>query len=327
MERKAYLDCIRGFAVIWVVVVHISLNYGFIKFGQCSEGVNAFTLLSFYMVPFYIVSGYFFGVKKYLQQFVSNKINKLLIPYITFTFFGLLIFEMYSLLKQGTVSIPNIGNFISTGALVSNTPCWFFISLFFVNLIYYFIAKKKKWQKHAIIIVCFILAFLTNGKTQYLGYGNILLGLVYFHIGTLFKEYESVILQKRVLVFAFVIYVSISIVNPQRLSFVLNLQVCGNYVLNLFFSVSAMIICWKLALLRKYDGFISRNICFVGRNSLVLFAYHRPVLNYIIQPVLNRYCPDLGYIPFLLIAFTLVIILYGILNWCGKKYFPILLGM
>lgn len=327
MERKAYWDCIRGFAVIWVVVVHISLNYGFIKFGQCSEGVNAFTLLSFYMVPFYIVSGYFFGVKKRLQQFMSNKAKKLLIPYLTFTFWGLLIFEIYSLLKQGTVSIPNIGNFISTGALASNTPCWFFLSLFFVNLIYYFIAKKKKWQKHAFIIVCFILAFLTNGKTQYLGYGNILLGLVYFHIGTLFKEYESVILQKRVLVLAFVIYVSISVVNPQRLSFVLNLQTCGNYILNIFFSVAAMIICWKLALLWKHEGFISRNICFVGQNSLVLFAYHRPVLNYIIQPVLNRYCPDLGYIPFLLIAFTLVIILYGILNWCGKKYFPTLLGM
>ena len=327
MERKAYLDCIRGIAVIWVVVVHISLNYGYIKFGQCSEGVNAFTLLSFYMVPFYIVSGYFLNVKKHLQQFICDKAKKLLIPYMTFTFFGLLIFEMFSLLKQGTVSIPNIGNFISTGALVSNTPCWFFISLFFVNIIYYFIAKKKKWQKHAIIIACFILAFLTNGKAQYLGYGNILLGLVYFHIGTLFKEYESVILQKRVLFFALAIYVSISIVNPQRLSFVLNLQTCGNYILNIFFSVSAMIICWKLALLWKHNGFITRNICFVGKNSLVLFAYHRPVLNYIIQPVLNRYCPDLGYIPFLLIAFTLVIILYGILSWCGKKYFPALLGM
>lgn len=64
MERKTYFDCIRGLAVIWVVIVHISLNYGYIKFGQCSEGINAFTLLSFYMVPFYVVSGYFLDVKK-----------------------------------------------------------------------------------------------------------------------------------------------------------------------------------------------------------------------------------------------------------------------
>ena len=327
MERKTYFDCIRGLAVIWVVIVHISLNYGYIKFGQCSEGINAFTLLSFYMVPFYVVSGYFFDVKKHLQSFVSKKVKRLMIPYMTFTFFGLLIFEIYSLLKQGSVSNPNIGSLISTGALASNTPCWFFISLFFVNLIYYFIAKRKNWQRHAIIVACFIFAFLTSGKTQYLGYGNVLLGLVYFHIGTLFKEYEPIVLKKSVFVLAVVIYVSIAVADPQRLSFVLNLQVCGNYILNIFFSVSAMIICWKLALLWKHDGFISRNICFVGRNSLVLFAYHRPVLNYIIQPVLNRYCPDLGYIPFLLIAFTLVIILYGILNWCGKKYFPILLGM
>ena len=64
MERRAYLDWIRGLAVLWVIIHHISLNYGFIKFGQCTEGLNAFTLLSFFMVPFYIVSGYFFNVKK-----------------------------------------------------------------------------------------------------------------------------------------------------------------------------------------------------------------------------------------------------------------------
>lgn len=279
------------------------------------------------MVPFYVISGYFFNMKKHLQYFVSNKAKKLLIPYMTFTFFGLLIFEIYSLLKQGSVSIPNIGNFISTGALASNTPCWFFISLFFVNVIYYFIAKQKKRQRHAIIAFCLVLAFFTNSHRQVLGYGNILLGLVYFHIGTIFKQYELFIQKKIVVIFSVFVYILISIVDPQWMSFVLGSQICGAYINNLFFSISAMIICWNLALLWKHDNFISRNICFVGQNSLVLFAYHRPVLNFFIQPALNRFCPNLGYIPFLLIAFTLVIIFYGILNWCGKKYFSALLGM
>ena len=150
---------------------------------------------------------------------------------------------------------------------------------------------------------------------------------MYFHIGTIFKQYELFIQKKIVFTFSVFVYTLISVIDPQWLSFVLNVQICGAYINNLFFSISAMIICWNLALLWKHNNFICRNICFVGQNSLVLFAYHRPILNYIIQPVLNRYCPDLGYISFLLIAFTLIIIFYGILNWCGKKYFSALLGM
>lgn len=65
MEKKRckYLDCLRGLAVLWVVIHHISLNYGVIKYGVCGEGITIFKLFSFFMVPFYIISGYFFNVK------------------------------------------------------------------------------------------------------------------------------------------------------------------------------------------------------------------------------------------------------------------------
>lgn len=63
-KRCKYLDCLRGLAVLWVVIHHISLNYGVIKYGVCGEGITIFKLFSFFMVPFYIISGYFFNVKK-----------------------------------------------------------------------------------------------------------------------------------------------------------------------------------------------------------------------------------------------------------------------
>jgi len=302
------------------------MNYGVIKFGQCSEGMNVFTFLSFYMVPFYIISGYFFNVKKTFTTFLLNKTKKLLIPYMTFTFFGLLIFEVFSLVDKGGIDLPSIRSFIPTAALPSNTPCWFFISLFCVNMAYYFISKRNSWQRHLIIIICFLFAFLTNGKTQIFGYGNILLGLVYFHIGTLFKEYEPYIRRKGVIFVAACLYVLISIFDPQRLSFVLNLQVCGLYALNLLFSVAAMIVCWNIASLWKYEGFVGRNICFIGQNSLVLFASHRPILSYIIQPALNHFIPNLGYPVFLILAFISILAFYFVLNLAGKKFFPFLLG-
>lgn len=245
---------------------------------------------------------------------------------MTFSFFGLLIFEVFSFLSQGKFILPDIGSFVSTVALRSNTPCWFFISLFCVNMIYYFISKRGNLQKHLFISLCFFLAFLTNGKTQIFGYGNILLGLVYFHIGTLFKQYESFICKKKHLWAALTIYMLITLFDPQWLSFVLNFQICGNYILNLLFSVSAMTICWNIASLWKYEGFVGRNICFIGQNSLVLFASHRPILNYIIQPALNHFIPNLGYPFFLILAFILILAFYYVLNLVGKKFFPFLLG-
>ena len=193
-------------------------------------------------------------------------------------------------------------------------------------MIYFFVSKRNFWQRFLFIILCLFFAFLTNGKTQIFGYGNILLGLVYFYVGILFKEYEPYIRRKRVILVAVCLYILISIFDPQRLSFVLNLQVCGLYALNLLFSVAAMIICWNIASLWKYDGFIGRNICFIGQNSLVLFASHRPILNYIIQPALNHFVPNLGYPAFLIVAFILILAFYYVLNLAGRKFFPFLLG-
>ena len=328
MEKKRFkhLDCIRGLAVLWVVVHHISLNYGVIKYGVCSEGLTIFKILSFFMIPFYVISGYFFDAKKSLQFYTINKVKKLLIPYMTFSIFGLLIFEVYSFIGKGVLALPSMGNFIATAALRSNTPCWFFISLFCVNVIYYFISKRMNIQKHLIIGFCFFLAFLTYNKTQIFGYGNILLGLVYFHVGTLFRQYETFVRKKITIGLALAIYLLITLFDPQWLSFVLNFQICGNYILNLLFSVFAMIICWNIALLWKYDGFVGRNICFIGRNSLVLFASHRPILNYLIQPTLSRLSPDMGYLPFLLISFIALLLAFVILNWAGRKFVPFLLG-
>jgi hypothetical protein len=123
--------------IIWMLVHHISLNYGYIHFGDTTPGVTVFTLMSFFMTPFYVFSGFLFSAKRDSYSFTMNKVRKLLIPYIVFTLFGISVFELYSLIVKNSFDTEFIYSFIPTASFNTNTPCWFFISLFFVCEFYY----------------------------------------------------------------------------------------------------------------------------------------------------------------------------------------------
>lgn len=136
-SRIVYLDVIRGLMIIWMLVVHISLNYGKIKFGDTTPGTNIFTFMSFFMTPFYVFSGYLFSAKKDFGSFTKNKVKKLLVPYLFFSLFGIAVFEGYSLFANHELNYRFLYTFIPTATFNTNTPCWFFISLFFVSEFYY----------------------------------------------------------------------------------------------------------------------------------------------------------------------------------------------
>ena len=136
MKRIAYLDQIRGLMILWMLVVHISLNYGYIQFGTPVKSPDVFSLMSFFMTPFYVFSGYLFSSKRNFREFSMNKVRKLIVPYFFFTIFGICIYELYVLLVSGEINFNFMKSFIPTASFNTNTPCWFFISLFFVCEIY-----------------------------------------------------------------------------------------------------------------------------------------------------------------------------------------------
>ena len=100
MERIGYLDAIKGFAIILVVIGHV-LAWNFhdlnvMMHPLCVEDIK-FGLLwnlmySFHMALFFMVSGYlvnFTGKSK--KIFIKKKIHRLLIPYITTGFIILVV--------------------------------------------------------------------------------------------------------------------------------------------------------------------------------------------------------------------------------------------
>ncbi|MBP3253716.1 MAG: acyltransferase family protein [Bacteroidales bacterium] len=140
--RINYFDWIRGTMIMWMLIYHISLNYGRVTFAVPEDGASAFTFMSFFMATFYVNTGYFFSYKKDFLTFFRDKVRKIGIPYITFSIWGIIIFELYNLISEGYFRDLNlIGGTIATGAIRANGPLWFLFSLFFCNLIYYAIGK------------------------------------------------------------------------------------------------------------------------------------------------------------------------------------------
>lgn len=326
-NRISHFDWIRGCMILWMLVYHISLNYGQIKFGVAEDmSPSAFTLMSFFMAPFYVISGYFFSNNYDWKSFVKNKVRKLFIPYCTFTILGIIIFESYCLITNGHLGSLQFREAIPTGGFRANTPLWFFVSLFFCNVIYYCLTKLGGGFTHFIILTCLVLAFITHNKPQILGYGNILLGITFLHIGYYMNKYKDIINIPYLTFFALTIYLSIAIIAPQRLEFVRNILVQGNYILNYIFTISACLFIWGISQTWKHNNVIGRYLIYLGRNSLVIFAFHRPVLNWIIEPIIRFLYPHITYFQFLIICLICLILSYLLLNKLLNKYIPILVA-
>ena len=141
MRRLYYFDWIRGCMILWMLIYHISLNYGIVTFGVQEGRFSPFTFMSFFMAPFYMISGYFFSSQETFPHFLLRKVKTLLIPYITFSIWGIIIYEAFCLFTNGHLGSLQLSQAIPTGGIRANTPLWFFISIFICNTVYYILNR------------------------------------------------------------------------------------------------------------------------------------------------------------------------------------------
>lgn len=326
ITRLSFFDWIRGLMILWTLIYHISLNYGIVTFGIPEQGASVFTIMSFFMATFYVSSGYFFSSKKNIKTFVQDKLRKLGSPYITFSIWGIFIFEVYSLVTSGSLCDFELLKTIRRGYPLENTPLWFLFSLFWCNIIYYIIYKLGGAFLNVFILICFILAYMTYNSTQILCYGNILLGLTFFHLGVLLKQYKDYLNRWYWGFISLIVFLSIGFIAPQRLEFVRNILVQGNWFVNYMYTVVACLLLWYVSQRWEHDNILGRGLISLGRNSIVIYAFHRPVLNWVIEPLIRVLNPSVSYLEFLTICIICIFLLYIMLNYILNRYCPILLG-
>lgn len=186
-KRIEWMDFFKGIGIIIMIMGHIGYGKTFDYF-----------IHAFHMPMFYIISGFFFSRFKNekeicFKEFAIKKAKGLLIPYI---FFGAFHSIVYIILNHGTKNKTLLINliWINTDGVPIAGALWFLTSLFWVEIIYFFIDKFLKNQNIKYILIIAI-ALLGNLLPQFfrlpLALDTSFVGVGLFLIGNLLRDKEN----------------------------------------------------------------------------------------------------------------------------------------
>ena len=130
--RVAYVDFMKGLCIILVVAFHIDTE----AFGK----PYGFMLQQFRIPMYFFLSGLFFKLYGGFFDFTRKKVNNIVIPLILFLLVGALYYLAKNLIASH-FSIENALALMPLNPVKNNTPLWFLIVLFEVNIIYYLLQK------------------------------------------------------------------------------------------------------------------------------------------------------------------------------------------
>lgn len=326
-NRNDSIDAVKGLCLLHMLFLHLSIIYGIINFSGDGAGIY-FHLMEFFMIPFFLFSGYFFSQKLELKDFLKHKAEKLIIPLAFWSIISLPVFYFYQYLSLGYIHwFEPFKMFISIGSLSSNDALWFLFSLFFVNVLFYYVASKLKNEKllFGFISLCFVYATLDRYFLPcYLSSSNISMGLVYFYIGYKVGIWSKTkeILNWYLFTIALAIFVLISIFDPQWMQIVTLYQSEGLFTLNLFYALVGTYILWFL--LSKFSK--TQILSYFGRNSMTYYVWHMIPLRLIYDPIVKTYCPEMTYWQYVLVGGGIIIVTSWLIDKLLSRYCPILLG-
>jgi fucose 4-O-acetylase-like acetyltransferase len=284
-----YIDLLKGFGIFLVV------------WGHTMTPRSAY-IYSFHMPLFFFLSG-FVHKDKPLREFVLSKINSLYIPYLVFSFiswvFYLVRLYCHGRFNEISIHLPKIYSLINgTANNGGNYPIWFLPCILMVSIFFFLINHylKKPILKQGIILVLSLVGYLFSIYKVKLAFqlDIALTGLVFYGLGFIVKEYGFLQKLDRIRnyhVFLFVllcelIHILTAYLNT-RISAISHVNMAGNQMGNYFlFYVSALAAITAFMIL----GYKIRNIRiinFLGVNTLIILAVHKPLLQ-----VMNHICND-----------------------------------
>ncbi|MFI3264688.1 MAG: acyltransferase [Rikenellaceae bacterium] len=166
IERVEFVDLAKGICIILVVLSHCDVDIA-VPFEHLR-------------IPLYFVlSGLFFKTYGGIRELVVKKVNRLLVPFVSFygASIALILFASWALMWFKGVSIfigeeRFTSGLFTPGFLFTNAPLWFLLSLFWCNLIF---AIIKIYIKRRSVQLLFIGLIAVVGC--YFGYYQLFLPL------------------------------------------------------------------------------------------------------------------------------------------------------
>lgn len=313
-QRITYLDSLKGFIILLVIIGHIYPSTNSIKIW----------LYSFHMPIFFIISGLLFNydTTKDIPSFVNKKIKSILIPYVMFSITTISLNLLISHALTGEIK-SQIYSFITGLGIYT---LWFLPALFISEFIFKILHSKIKNKQFliSITIILFLIGLL--GKNIYLNTSlkvlyRSFIGLGFFSFGYfIFDHINKVDFSFLTIIASIIVNFIISYFNTIVDLWSLNFN---NLFLYCFCSLLGSLSI--IFLFKNYTNILTNKLLiFLGRNSLIVMATHQLII-ICINSITNQYIYGYfkGLIILLIVVFLEIPIIILINIYCpfmlGKK--------
>ena len=258
---------------------------------------------AFHIPLFFFLSGIVYNPKKYVNfpTFVKKSIKGLLIPYFIFAFIsfvlwtiGLKTFNLFSpeIIKQFLSIFYANSNY---GLMVFNDVLWFLPTLFVTRILFALVANSSAKTR---VIASILIIFSIFGYLFSIFAGNIKLpfgtetaisAVTFYGAGFLWNQSEKAkeyVLKYRFFLFALLLIVGAFVSTIDFNTYGHQIDMRLNHLNNYFyFYIAAFsgIFTWI-----SFSMILNKNVLLekIGRNSLILFAWHPIVFNFL-EVILN----------------------------------------
>ena len=197
-KRILWIDYAKSICIYLVLLGH----------AHASQPVTDF-IYTFHMPLFFFLSGCLFSFEKHpnFKEFAIKRFKGLMVPYLWIN----LITYLFWLLagrnfgEDATISTtwysPIIGILLGySKQMIHNTPMWFFICLYFLEIFYYLLfkplQKKSKSIKISVLIVIAVIGYTNYAYNPYtlpFCLGTAIVGMVFYGIGNLIVHNMQII--------------------------------------------------------------------------------------------------------------------------------------
>jgi Fucose 4-O-acetylase and related acetyltransferases len=271
-NRNVVIDIAKGVGIIAVVWGHLGVN--------CPIKDEIYI---FHMPLFFILSGFCFHIQanEGFCSFLKRKINAYIVPYFFFLLYVLFLYiALYAL--AGKIHKVYIYPSILIRPYGVVTALWFFLSLFFVQVIYFLINKyiKNILLKSVICLFSFFIGFFLYKFDLHipLYIDSSITVLSFFYIGNSMKQlrfdnvsktklFSTIVLST--LIFGCGVYAGVNI------DIKYNVIKCNPLIgLISAFSGSFLVIIFSYFINKVRLPNIIRILSFWGRNTILIFTLH-----------------------------------------------------
>lgn len=323
-QRIEWIDALKGFAILSVVLGHVLLGYGENYAFETSINNTILSVMdwiyAWHMPLFFAISGYTFHLAYVIEnkkqvEIKGEKIKKQII-----NLFGIYLLFQIALCVLKTVFSTFVDNSMTFSDLVGNiiipnTLMWYIWVLIIYYVLFSFLIPMKISSNRFFLIITFFLAIAILATDEKFGWGlalkNLVHNLFYFAIGT--KELIGYNRKIRVEITSFlcilasIIFLITKSMNYPVLSAALSEIIAITAILSIFYLFEERNV--KNSILVR-----------LGKKSLVIYLLHTYfVTAFKVLFIRGELCNTYSVLPIILVTWIVpVVITYGIAIMCDK---------